>query len=294
MNRFPIVLKTLRDYRAPAFWLWFVMVLIAVLDVSIYPSYKTSLANLELPSALSGLLGETKSLSSPAGFLTAEFFSWVPLMLIALAIVSATGATAGEEASGTLEMLLAQPISRRRILLEKTIGLATLLFVVAMLSFPAFLVAKLYVGFDLADGRIAAGLFNMLPITWLFLSLALCAGVLFPSRGSALTAVLGLLIAAYFVYTIGSASNALHPFRLWSPFYWAEGSHVLLHGLSWTRIGAFLGGSAFVLVLAVFAFDRRDIGAHRFGGGMRLDGRPVGFGRKHLRPGDSARSIEER
>ena len=44
----------------------------------------------------------------------------VPLLLMIAAIGAGAGAIAGEEERGTLELLLANPLSRRRLVLEKT------------------------------------------------------------------------------------------------------------------------------------------------------------------------------
>jgi len=47
-------------------------------------------------------VGEAGSITFPEGFLTAEFFSTMPFVLITMAIIAGTGALAGEEAGGTL------------------------------------------------------------------------------------------------------------------------------------------------------------------------------------------------
>ena len=48
----------------------------------------------------------------------------VPLLLLIAAIGAGARATAGEEERGTLDLLLANPISRRRLVLEKLAALA--------------------------------------------------------------------------------------------------------------------------------------------------------------------------
>lgn len=259
MMRFPIAWKTMRDYRGPAIAIFVVMAAVAVLDVSIYPTYSEALKDFETPGALSGLVGQAGSLATPAGFITAEFFSWVPLMLAAFAIVAATGTTTGEEASGALDILLAQPISRTRVLLEKVSGLALAIALICVLTYVPFAVAKRFVDFGISDARLLAAVINLVPVTWAFLALAFAAGVLLPSRGSALMAALGLMIAAYVIYTVGSAVSSLQTLREVSPFYWSDGSQVLLHGFPWMRVAVFLVVTAALLVVAVIGFERRDI-----------------------------------
>lgn len=259
MTRLPIVRKTMRDYRGPAIAMLVTMISVAILDLAIYPSYHASLKDFQIPDALKGFLGGAGSLSSPVGFLTAEFFSWVPLMLVAFAIVAVTGTTAGDEASGALDLFLAQPVGRARVLAGKALGLATLLAVVCVLSYPAFVVTKLFVDFDLGNLDILAAVINMVPISWAFLGMGLVAGVVFPSRSSALTFSFGVMIAAYVIYTLGSAVDLLHSVRLASPFYWADGSQALSHGLSWERTLVFLAVAACEFGVAAVLFERRDI-----------------------------------
>lgn len=259
MTRLPITRKTMHDHSSAAIAILLTMIAVAVLDLSIYPSYHASLKDFEIPDALKGFLGGATSIATPVGFLTAEFFSWVPLMLVAFAIVAATSTTAGDEASGALDLLLAQPVARRRVLAEKVLGIAALIAVMCLFSFPAFLVTKLFVDFDLSNVKILTAVVNMIPISWMFLGLGLLAGVIFPTRASALTVAFGLMIAAYVIFTLGSAVEALSSVRMASPFYWADGSHALLHGLPWERVLVFLGITAAELVAAALIFERRDI-----------------------------------
>ena len=62
---------------------------------------------------------------SAAGYLGSELFSFmVPLLLLIAAVGAGARAIAGEEERGTLDLLLANPVSRRRLVLEKLAALA--------------------------------------------------------------------------------------------------------------------------------------------------------------------------
>ena len=99
------------------------LALIAMMDTYIYPSYAGQLANMELPESMKALLGGA-DYGTGRGFLGAEFFSWVPPLLVVFGVMAGTSALAGEEANGTLDLLLAQPISRRQLLLSKVAAIA--------------------------------------------------------------------------------------------------------------------------------------------------------------------------
>ena len=93
---------------------------IAALDVLIWPSYRDALQNLDLPSALQALIGSSLSIATPAGFLSAEFFSWTPVLLIVYAIIQGTGAIGGEDGAGRWSCCLRSRYRGMRVVLEKT------------------------------------------------------------------------------------------------------------------------------------------------------------------------------
>ena len=60
------------------------------------------------------------NLSTPEGFLNMELFTFVaPLLVLASTVVVGGGATAGEEEKGTLDLLLANPVPRWRVIVAK-------------------------------------------------------------------------------------------------------------------------------------------------------------------------------
>jgi len=156
-----------------------------------------------------GFLGDTGDLTSPAGFFHAEFFSWVPLLLITVAIIGATGTLAGEEGAGTLEPLLALPVTRTRLLLEKCAGLTLALLLSALAMLPGFLVGLLFVDLDLRVGRMVLAALNMVPLAFLFLTLSLWAAAALPSRGAAAAVSIGAVVVTYFLNMLGATVTAL-------------------------------------------------------------------------------------
>lgn len=261
MSRYGLFQKTLRDVRTATIAVAFVMVLMAVVDILLYPQYRKSMENFEVTGVYKGFVGEAGSFASPEGFLSGEFFSWIPLLLITVAIIGGTGALAGEEGAGTLDLLLAQPISRRRLVLEKAAAFSVALVAASLVTFPGFLFAMLFVEFDLGKVRILEAVLNMLPVTLLYLTLSLWGSAALPGRGGAALLAIGAVVAAYFLNSLGAAIEMLEGPRKLSPFYWSDGSHVLMQGFDYVRAGGLLAVAGAFLALAVFSFERRDISA---------------------------------
>ena len=131
-----VYIKTLYDRRHGLLW-WSVGIgLLTITVLSVWPSVRDEYTKLvqNYPEGLLAFFGiEKGGLGTAAGYLQAELFGlMLPLMLIAYAIAAGSAATAGEREAGTLEFLLAQPVSRRRVLLEKLLGLCTSLLVITV------------------------------------------------------------------------------------------------------------------------------------------------------------------
>lgn len=259
MKRGTVLRKCLRDNRAATIGIGLVIGGLSLMDVLIYPSYRESLEDFEMPEVFKAFLGEAASIATPEGFLTTEFFSWAPLLLITLAIIGGTAALAGEEGAGTLDLLLAQPIRRRHVVLEKAAALALAILLAAFAGLLGFALGQIRVDMDIATSRFVAAIVNMLPLSWLFLALSLWASAALPSRGAAAMPVTGIAVISFIIQLVGQSVPSLHTAQKASPFYWAEASRILLHGFDWLRSGVLFGLALLVLLLAIRSFEGRDI-----------------------------------
>ena len=257
----PIARATLRESRTTLIGSAVIVGAVAVWVCAVYPSFRETLEDLELPAGYEAFLGEAGSLATPAGFLSAEFFSWIPALWAGVAIALGTAAIGGEESDGTLELLLAQPVSRTRVLAEKCATLAAALAVGVLSALPAFALGLRLSDLDISLARIAGAL----GLTWLlalvFLLLGVWLSALLPSRRHAALLAAGGLIAAYFLNTLGAAVPAVEPWRVVSPLYWSDASLPLTGEFRLRRIAALVVSAPLLLALARDAFSRREIGS---------------------------------
>ena len=251
--------KSMRDNRGVALGVGIGMALMGLLIMLIYPSYREELAELQLPTMMEGFLGEAADLASPEGFLTAEYFSWIPLLLIAVAIIGGTAAVVGEEANGTLDLVLAQPVSRSSFLLAKTAALALLLAVATLTGFIGLAIGLASIDMEITWQRLLAASVTMIPLAWLFLGMSLLASASLPTRSAAALLVTGIVVVAYFIQLLGAQASILDDVRKLSPFYWAEGSRVLFSGFQWLRSGVMTALSIAFVLLSLWSFERRDL-----------------------------------
>lgn len=266
MRALSIFAKTLRDQRWQVIGFGFTLAAIAAMDVFIWPTYEETFQNFELPPALQALLGEAE-IGTPEGFLSAEFFSWIPILLIVFAIIQGTGAVAGEESSGTMDLLLAQPVSRRSVVAQKAAATLVALLLIAGIGYVGFLVSVPFTDIDISLWDLLVAVLNMLPIAALFYALALWAGTAAPNRAAAAAGMVALATAAYFLYSISNGVDALRDLRYATPFYYYGAGRSLTEGLVWWHAGLLSFVAAGFIALTLWTFERRDIAA----GGSEID-----------------------
>ena len=259
--RAPLLGKALHDLRSHVAGYGGGLALTAALYTLLFPAMGETIADIELPAAYEAFLG-TAELGTARGFLQVEFFSfWLPLLIAIYAIITATGQLAGEEGEGTLEMTLAQPVSRRRVLLERfvalTIGVA-LICTGASLGFAVAL--PLIDAGDLTLLEVLIAPFAMVPFGVALIALGLFAGTVAPTRGQASAVVAAFVVAAYVADVVPDLATKLDALRYTSLFYYADAKHVLIDGVVPWRIAVELAAAGVLLLLAIAGFEGREIG----------------------------------
>ena len=257
-----LVAKVLRDVRAQIIGFGLTNAAMAFIIVLVYPSYSVQFADFELPAAFKAILGEV-SLGTPQGFLTAEFFSWVPFLVITFAIMQGTYAVAGEEAAGTLDFLLAQPVRRWRFIVEKAAALAVGVLLITALSLPGFALGMIWVDLGIPLTRVAVAVMAMVPIALLIGMFSLWMGALLANRGAAAMAATGVTVAGYFVDALGRVVKDLEPLRRFSPFYYYPGGTALSEPFPYGDTLLLAVASLVCLAGALWSFQRREIAVGR-------------------------------
>jgi ABC-2 type transport system permease protein len=231
----------------------------AAMIVLLWPTYRNTVATIELPQAVQALLGSDLSYGTAAGFVSAEFFSWIPILLIVYAVIQGTGAIAGEESSGTIDLLMAQPLTRPAMVLQKCLAVLTGSALIVALGYLGFAVTMPFVTIEFSLGDAALASANMLPITMLFFALSLWLGAVAPNRAYASGVAIGVATAAYFANTIAAGVHTLSGLRFASPFYYYGAGLPLVKGIDWAHVSVLLGVAALFIALTVRSFQRRDI-----------------------------------
>ena len=100
----------------------------------------------------------------------------VPLLLLVAAIGAGAGAIAGEEERGTLELLLANPVSRTKVVLEKSVALVAEIAGLGFVLWLALLVGALLTSMDISAGHLAAATLSAVLLALAYGAIALLLG----------------------------------------------------------------------------------------------------------------------
>jgi ABC-2 type transport system permease protein len=201
------------------------------------------------------------SVSLIDAFLTLEFFSWFAVLLGFYPIIDAAIAIAGEVEQRTLDILLAQPISRSRVLLEKFLAIAIHLAVICLTSFLILWAALAIWVSETYSLRAYAFIFiNLFLLLVTFEAFGFLCSVLLPSLKMVFAVGYGCILLGFVLYKGLSAFNKAQWLTSLIPFYYADPTKILVYGrLDGTDSLVLIGTSAGLLVLSLILFERKDI-----------------------------------
>lgn len=268
MNQGIVLRRFLRDGRRSTLGWTLGIVAMVVFTIGFYPSVRgqASIDELvrDLPEAVKAVIGlqEGVSLTSPAGYLQGRLFSiLLPVLLLTFGIGTGARAIGGSEADGTLELLLSNPVTRRRVLVERYVATAGLVVGLGLVFFVSLLALAPAVG--LLDGvpvaRLAGASAAATGLALLHATLAFAVGSARGRPAPAVAVASALAAAGYLLQGVAAASGSLGALEAASPWHWYLERNVLVEGLAARTIVAPLALSLVLAVAAAWIFDRRDL-----------------------------------
>jgi ABC-2 type transport system permease protein len=200
-------------------------------------------------------------LTSAAGYLgSAVYGLLVPLLVAVFAIANGTRAVAGDEEAGTLDLLLAHPVSRQRLGVQRYAAVGVALVLIAVLLGLVMAALRGPASFDgLTLGGLAAISLQLALFGMLFAALAYAVGAATGSRALALGVGAGVAVLAYLANSVFPQVEGLAWARDASPFHWYLGNSPLLNGVQWGNVGLLVAVSAVLVAVGTWAFTRRDV-----------------------------------
>lgn len=261
-----VFFKSLRDERWAMVWWASGLGLLAALVIAIFPSIggNEDLNSLmeSYPENLKALFGITEltDITSAVGFLNVELFAFMaPLLFVIHGVVVGSGAIAGEEGRGTLEILMTEPISRGKLVAQKSAAMVTGTVVLALALWIVLAIGALAIDMVVSTFRLAAVTFSLMLLGVTFGALAFAVGCFTGNRSTSVAIVAAVAVVTYFLNAASGIVSYLQAAKWLSPFYYYNAADPLAHGLNPAHAAVLLSTTAILLGAGYFGLRRRDL-----------------------------------
>jgi ABC-2 type transport system permease protein len=265
----PICRRTLARYRGQILGWGLVLLLIGLMTIPAYDAFHNNREDLKkllqhLPSGLLAFSGvdvhnlERLDPADPALFLTMNFFSFMPVIMGIFAVLGGGGLLAGDEENGTLDLLLAHPVSRTTVFFARLAAFVAATVAVLIITWLGLAVPARWSALDVSAGALVLPFLSLLAVLLFFATLALLGSMVLPSRSVAAMAAGTLLVLSYFVTSLAQFSPAIKAIEWLSPLNYYQSGHAI-NGLNFAWLGGLIALAALFTGLAWWRFERRDI-----------------------------------
>lgn len=266
-NPLLVIVKTeLR--RRKLYMVWWSLGIIALIALTVlaYGSIKDQAAQLNkafgsLSSSIGGFVG-TNDMFSPVGYLNSQlYYITLPILFIILTVTLSSSLLHKEERSGTLELLLARPIGRSRLLLAKALAGVAVVAGIGAVTAIAALLCCLAVHIGVSAGHIVLATIWMMLFSGAFGAIAfmLYAASTITQRVAATVAIV-LSLGGYILTSLGGMVHGLAGVAKLLPYHYYDPGSILNGKVSGGLVIYIAAIYAVSLVIALLGFRRRDIG----------------------------------
>jgi ABC-2 type transport system permease protein len=257
--------KTLYDMRRGLIWWSVGLILTNLMIVLIFPSVEASSAALteymnNMPPAFMALVGDITNFTTMEGYLGLELFSFfLPALTLGFGIAYGGGAIGSEEDSGTLDLLLSYPITRRSVLTQKFGAISVFALLVLVASTIGLLMGVAMVDSTIDIVNLSAAVLNVGLLTLLFGTLTLALTGVGLNRGAASGISAGLAALTFLMNSLAPLADLPEVIRHITPWYYYDAVEVLQSGPEPVNTAVLLAGIVILLVIGLVGFRRRDI-----------------------------------
>ena len=259
--------KSIWDRRR-SIWAWSLgLSTLLLLTIAAWPIIASDPDTIEglvtaMPKELFALLGVTEPglIATPAGFVSTRAYQSIgPVVMILFCVGAVTSMIIREETTGILDIVLAHPQRRRRVLSGKVVAITVLAAWIGVVLMVSGLIGSAIWDMEFTVINVVGANVGLVTLSLFFGGLTLALWSLMPSGRSAAGITAGIAVGSFLLNGLGSVVEVLEPFRPLSPFYWYLGdTPPLAHGISLGYVGL-LAGALFCVALAARRFDRRDL-----------------------------------
>ena len=259
--------SSLQLRRTSLLWYSFGLALYGWFIVAFFPLVEDNLEYMEVfetvftDEMLALFGGAGLNFGTLGGFLSIEYLSLIWVFIVGAAVITfAAGALGGAVDDGTMELTLAQPVSRMQVVLARYLALVAYAGVLNLVTVATIYLPGLLHGVDVAPD--AMGL--LFVIGWLMTmaigGFAYAVAALSSGGGRTIAISLGALAAMWLADVLGNISERFDWLSDFTLFHYWKPDIVIDDVTVAAEAWAIFGITALLFfVVAVWAFRRRDV-----------------------------------
>lgn len=235
--------------------------------VALIASFYDSLSNMNeglmqlinsYPKELMAFFGDFASISTPKGYMQTYWFLYMTLIIGIFSVGAGANLLAKDEESGTLDLVLAHPVSRTGMFWGRFLGLGAATAAILLISWLGWVLASMRTSLDLTWLQLLQSFVPLWALLMLFAALATLLSMLLPSASAAAMTAGTLLAANWLLQGTANINQDLKAAYRWTPLYLLQGGDAI-DGLNWSWLAMLLGATLLLALLAWWLFQRRDI-----------------------------------
>ncbi|HEX6338577.1 MAG TPA: ABC transporter permease subunit [Jiangellaceae bacterium] len=262
-----VLRQMLRERRRGVLWWSVAIAALTAITAASYPAVKDAGSVFDqlmeqMPEGMLELFGAEGGITSPGGYLNSQLYSNIlPILLLVYGIGMAAWSIAGTEREGTLEPLLANPVSRSQVALERFAGTSLLLTVPMAVSTILLIATRSPFELDeLGVGELIWVGVGTYLLVLLFVSLTYAVGAATGSRGAAIAVGAGVAAGTYVIFGLSSFVDFFDSVRWLSPWDWFLSNSPLTDEQTWPAFVWPLVVIAVAVPVGTAILARRDLG----------------------------------
>lgn len=229
-----------------------------VFGMAVYRDIDTSFY-YDLPPAMLELMGIPPE-GDAGGIAFGAMYNLIGVFVLAgLAISMGSSAIAGEERDGTFGLLLGNPVSRRGVVLSKSLSIIVITGLGALVLWGFGLLAPAVMDVDMGGLHVEATILAMFLNALVYGFLALAVGSWSGNRGAASGVAVTVMLVGYLGASLLPLIESLADFAQVFPWYYFSDSQPVINGTNWAHTGVLIGLSVVFFAVAYASVARRDL-----------------------------------
>lgn len=257
-----VFLKTLYDKRW--FLLGWALGALALFDLTaaFYPAIADSIDDLakSIPPELQGFVGSVTAYQTYAGYVGSAVFGSQGIMyLVPLAIILGLSLGASDEVSRRLYQLLAQPVSRSAVVLQKWLAGAAILFIIIAVLYVSLIITSLAINETVPYEALAKITAMSYLYTLMLYTLTYGVAVATARRGLAIIVTAGWAFASLLIYTLAPQVKWVNKIDWLSAMKYYDTPRLVTGGVGVGDVAVLVGVTATALLVGMICFRKRDL-----------------------------------